>query len=258
MIYQYIQHWRIAKDFANYLDLYNKYKKDYRVQEILQGRISDAAVDKIRRASFDEKLSVIGLLLSALHELFAEAHHADQYVTGLFGQLKDYKDLLGSAAQELSGEEAQRLLEAVAGKFAKEFARQKKAEHITREGEHVQSEIQKTLERYTVSLKADLPQDGQQAFVQIKEWFSAEPQKRSRALAQADAALNFAFDFLERAFGDSQEMVVFITEMNTDYYAAWFVDVNGCDRFYKYNKSLLFSERQQGILKELADIEELL
>ena len=46
--------------------------------------------------------------------------------------------------------------------------------------------------------------------------------------------------------------------MNTDYYAAWFVDVNGCDRFYKYNKSLLFSERQQGILKELADIEELL
>lgn len=258
VIYQYIQHWRIAKDFANYLDLYNKYKKDYRVQEILQGRISDAAVDKIRRASFDEKLSVIGLLLSALHELFAEAHHADQYVTGLFGQLKDYKDLLGSAAQELSGEEAQRLLEAVAGKFAKEFARQKKAEHLTREGEHVQSEIQKTLERYTVSLKADLPQDGQQAFAQIKEWFSAEPQKRSRALAQADAALNFAFDFLERAFGDSQEMVVFITEMNTDYYAAWFVDVNGCDRFYKYNKSLLFSERQQGILKELADIEELL
>lgn len=201
---------------------------------------------------------MIGLLLSALHELFAGAYQMEQYVTGLFEQLKDYKKLLGDAAQEFSGEAAQRLLEAAAEKFAGETARRKKAEHLTRDGEHVRVRIQKMLEHYAAALKAQHPEDGQQAFALIREWFAAEPSGRSEALQKADAALNHVFDFLERAFGDSQEMVVFITEMNTDYYAAWFVDTNGCDRFYKYNKSLLFSERQQGILQELTDIEDML
>ena len=28
VVHQYIQHWKIAKDFANYLELYHKFKKD--------------------------------------------------------------------------------------------------------------------------------------------------------------------------------------------------------------------------------------
>ena len=39
MISQYIQHPRIAKDFANYLELYYKYQNEYQVDEILQGTI---------------------------------------------------------------------------------------------------------------------------------------------------------------------------------------------------------------------------
>ena len=37
MVGQYIQMPRIAKDFANYLELYYKYQKTYHVEEILQG-----------------------------------------------------------------------------------------------------------------------------------------------------------------------------------------------------------------------------
>lgn len=228
------------------------------MQEILQGRISDEAVDKIRRASFDEKLSVIGLLLSALHGLFAGAYQMDRYVTGLFDRLKEYKKLLGEDMQKLSGEEAQKLLEAVVQKAAQELERRKQAGHLTREEAHVQMETGQTLERYVAALKEQRTENGQQAFAKIRELFAGEPPRRDDALQQADTALNYVFDFLERAFGDSQEMVVFITEMNTDYYAAWFVDINGCDRFYKYNKSLLFSERQKGILQELAQIEDML
>ena len=39
VISQYIQHPRIAKDFANYLELYYKYQNEYQVDEILQGTI---------------------------------------------------------------------------------------------------------------------------------------------------------------------------------------------------------------------------
>lgn len=64
-----------------------------------------------------------------------------------------------------------------------------------------------------------------------------------------------AFDFLELAFGDSQEMVIFITELNTNPYSIQFISENGCDSYYKYNKKLLFEEEQRNILKELDDIE---
>ncbi|MDO4345638.1 MAG: AAA family ATPase [Eubacteriales bacterium] len=259
VIYQYIQHWRIAKDFANYLELYYKYRKDYRVKEILEGRISDGAVDRIRRAAFDEKLSVIGLLLAALHEQFETAWRFDQYVTGLYGQMKKYKKSLAldgaEVAENQKGGDAAELLAEICEEFAAELGQQKKAEHLTREEEHIQTEILHTLEGYRTELKGEGTAKKEEAFARVKEWFGAKTRERTAYLEKADRALNCAFDFMERAFGDSQEMVVFITELNTDYFAVWFVDMNGCDRFYKYNKSLLFSERQKGILQELAEIE---
>ena len=44
LIVQYLQHKKIAKDFANYLDLYEKYRTDYRVGDILAGNYTKGAV----------------------------------------------------------------------------------------------------------------------------------------------------------------------------------------------------------------------
>ena len=41
LIGQYIQHEKTAKEFAIYYDLYNKYKSDYQIQNILDGTYSD-------------------------------------------------------------------------------------------------------------------------------------------------------------------------------------------------------------------------
>ena len=38
VVYQYIQHPMIAKDFAAYLALYNKYKTDYAVEMCIRDR----------------------------------------------------------------------------------------------------------------------------------------------------------------------------------------------------------------------------
>ena len=52
----------IAKDFAAYLALYNKYKTDYAVEDLLQGKWTPITLGKIRNASLDEHLSIVGLL----------------------------------------------------------------------------------------------------------------------------------------------------------------------------------------------------
>ena len=51
LVGEYIQFPKIAKDFANYLELYYKYRDDYQVEQVLAGHISEAAVDKLQRAS---------------------------------------------------------------------------------------------------------------------------------------------------------------------------------------------------------------
>ena len=38
VVFQYLQHLKIAKDFANYYELYKKYKEDYGIERILKGQ----------------------------------------------------------------------------------------------------------------------------------------------------------------------------------------------------------------------------
>ena len=250
VVYQYIQHWKIAKDFANYLDLYYKYQKDYKVEEILRGHITEEACDKIRRAAFDEKLSVIGLLIAKLHEYFRKSSEVDALVTELYEKMKQVKSRMET--EQVSG-----ILENLCQQYEAETEQLKKAEQLDKDSLHRRMQIQQRLETYRNEVKTS-HSEGEEAFACIKEKFTAEIQQREQIIEATDQMLNYAFDFMEKTFGDSQEMVIFLTELNTDYYAVWYVDQNGCDRYYQYNKSLLFSERQKGIMQELNEIEEMI
>ena len=53
-------------------------------------------------------------------------------------------------------------------------------------------------------------------------------------------------------------MLSFITELNANCYSLRFLQENECDRYYRYNKGLLFDETNQEILKQMDDLETLL
>ena len=94
VVCQYIQHPMIAKDFAAYLALYNKYKTDYAVEELLQGKWTQITIQKIRNASLDEHLSLVGLLNGKLSQLFTECYLTDSYITKLYEYMVYYRDNL--------------------------------------------------------------------------------------------------------------------------------------------------------------------
>ena len=54
---------------------------------------------------------------------------------------------------------------------------------------------------------------------------------------------------MEAAFGNGQEMVIFVTELNTSQACVWFLEQYECERYYQYNKELLFDEQEQAIRK---------
>ena len=68
----------------------------------------------------------------------------------------------------------------------------------------------------------------------------------------ACAALEAAFDFMEQAFAESQEMVVFVTELTVDPVSHAFLTENGCERYFQYNKDLLLDHRKAALQQELS------
>lgn len=77
VVEQYIQYPKIAKDFSNYLELYHKYRTDYQIDAVLSGTMDEILLKKIRHASFDERLSVVSLILSKLTENFRTVYRLE-------------------------------------------------------------------------------------------------------------------------------------------------------------------------------------
>ena len=252
VIFQYIQHEKIAKDFANYLELYYKYQTDYQIQGILEGNVRESVYEKLKFAPFDERLSVIGLLLAALSEKFEEVHDIDGYVTALFDTLKNFRRKLAEGTAPAD------LLENMGREILEKVETDKESGRIDRKTEHLQKEIAKTLGIYEQLVKAEGIVEANAAFDRVRLEFVKSTEEREQMIAAVSENLECAFDFMERAFGESQEMVVFITELTVNFYAAKFLSENENGRFYKYNKGLLANERRASILGGIEEVEMLM
>lgn len=241
VVYQYLQHLKIAKDFANYYELYKKYKEDYGIERILRGQFQPETIERLKFASFDEKLSVVGLLNGKLGEMFRNCWKTDAYVTELFGCLKQFK---ANNSMEQVLESAKAVLE-----------QRKKTEQLGKQEEYIRKDVIHKLESYQkMILEEHL--NAEDAFEKVREDFNQETAYREQEIDKTSSALEYAFEFMEQAFGESQEMVVFVTELNVNYYSVQFIKENGCDKYYQYNKGLLFDEQQGKILAELDEIEQ--
>ena len=243
VVYQYIQHPMIAKDFAAYLALYNKYKTDYAVEDLLQGKWSQLIIQKIRNASLDEHLSLVGLLNGKLSQLFTECYLMDSYVTKLYKYMVYYRDNLADIS-----------LKAICQKAADDLETARKSELLTANEEKTLLRVNAFLEKIWMELEG-LTQSEQDIYEKVKAAFSAEADSLEEQTEAASQTLQNVFDFMEAAFGDSQEMVAFITELNANFYSIWFIRENGSDQYYRHNKGLLFDDRQKLILGLMEELE---
>lgn len=68
IVREYLRLPEVAEDFFSYYELYRKYEDDYNIREILRGQAQPAVFERLMKAGFDERLSVVNLLLDALKE----------------------------------------------------------------------------------------------------------------------------------------------------------------------------------------------
>ena len=248
VVVQYLQHDAVAAEFAAYLDLYRKYESDYGIPEILRGRIDEAALKKMSHASFDERLSVVNLLLSAVLEYMRKAGEQEVFTEALFVKMKEAGRLLEEDGVDAAGAAA--VLKSLSDESEKERVAKKKAELLTREEEKRLLRLAAALDSYRTEISARSPRDGKAAYEILKELFSKESDRYEELNIQCGEALEHAFDFLEAACGDSREMVIFLTGLNMSGDAVAFLQNYDCQRYSIYNRRLLFSQNEQELRKE--------
>lgn len=70
VIGEFIHHPDIAEDVYAYLEIYRKYNEDYGISDILSGNVKKSVYKRVFDADFDERITVVNLLLSGLTVVF--------------------------------------------------------------------------------------------------------------------------------------------------------------------------------------------
>ncbi len=238
---QYVQMPAVARDFQNYYALYNKYRQVYHIDDILHGRVPKVTLSEFAAAPFDEKLAVMGLLLSRLSEASRETRRQDGLCAALHDTLRGVKAALPALPAET-------LRDILAVRRAS-LKRAADAGQDDREQKNLrQAEINK-LEAYLEALGEIEDADAQMDA--LRALFTAETDRREALADETGGMFDSAFHFLEEAVGPGQELVLFVTEITAGYDSSWFVGEFGCDAYFRHNRDLLFDETRQGILDKL-------
>ena len=250
LVSQYLQNPKIAKEFAVYYDLYNKYKSDYQVADILSGNASTDIKNRARAARFDERLSLLGLLIDSVNADMRNAVETENAILENLRILKKVKSELLDAGKEYVTvlhryiDEERRMLQAG-----------EKANSIDYETRYAYNYAIRFLEETLEALnRAGNIQGSQDAFGRIKGSYDATVKAHKANIATIKKNLTNLFEFVEEVFEDGQEMLILVTEMTVRYYCAKFITKFGCDEYFKHNKDLLFYERKQELLLEISEL----
>lgn len=232
LISQYVQDKEIADDFAIYYDLFNKYRSDYKIDMILAGTAPEDIKKRASEATFDERLSLIGLLLDNVNSELKSIIETEDTITEILPMLKDIK--AGADIKEKTAYIRDR------------YAREERRGTISPEKRKRYERILELLDRH-IRLNSD--------FSAIKEEYDSMVATMRNDAADVGNKLENLFSFAESVWPEGQELLILVTEMTISWYAARFISRYGCNAYYRHNEELMFYERQTEIIKQLEQLE---
>lgn len=198
LISQYIHNRQILNEFAVYYSLFKKYREDYKVQEILAGMEPENIRERAKKASFDERITLLGLITEAL-------------LIDISSVVKK-ENILKKQVVEL---------------------RKRKAE-----------------------ISNDAAQSEKDAFEADKIAFENEVNRMQTKTKKIKRNLSNVFEFVDKCFGDGNEMLILITELTVNKNSAKFIAEKGCEEYFKFDKKYQFYERNKDLMNEVRQLDE--
>ena len=231
LIGQYIQAPAIADDFAVYYELFRKYREDYAVQDIVKGTVRDEIADRAGEAPFDERLSLIGLLMDEIAKEARGAADEDD-------RLKELHGLLQQAGQ---GTSLDSLMDSV-----REKIRIGRAKHSLSPEQLLRDEEVLAFLQNEKAEGAD--------FEKIRTDFAAEVARLKKDAETANASIENALRCAERVWPGGQELLVLVTEIARNAWTVRLISRYGNPTFRKYSKRLMLKERGADLTRRMEQL----
>ena len=250
LVIQYLQEEKIARNFAIYYDLFNKYKADYQVDNILAGKASQKVKDRASAAKFDERISLLGLLLDAVSGELVEVVELEQALIELKKELQiTLTKMKAKGADPVLVMEKQ--IEALQKKVAAGRKNNTLSAEAIRLGNIVIERMQKQKE---ILLNHRDALDSKLAYQLLKKDFDGQSAALTVSAKKAGRSLSNVFDFAENVFGEGQEVLILVTELTSNAQTASFISRFGSDAYFRHSKELLFYERQKELILEMENL----
>lgn len=247
---QYLQNKRIAKSFAIYYDLFNKYKSDYQVDKILLGKADAEIVERARNAGFDERLSLLGLMLDGISEGVRTSFRGESVLSELLPCLKTAK------ADFMTNGDFPAVLERLIGEKKKQISVGKSASNLSIDKEYILNSVVGALSDEKDALLEKTPKNAADAFKLLKADFDKRKKENAKTVSKNGDMLTNVFNFCEQAFSKgSQEMLILVTELTINEYTVHFITHYGCKEYYDNNKDMMFGERKKQIVTEIEELD---
>lgn len=248
IIHEFLRHEDVAEDVSAYFDLYKKYQDDYGIAEILEGKVRPSVYARIDQAAFDERLSVVNLLLDGVSNVFYQIQREREITDAWYDFLKEYRQKLKNSLQ------AKGIFETILAEKTASDEQNEKQQFVSKAQSDRARSLNEKLKECAKKIVAEETINIEETalFALAKEPFDAQCEKLQSLENQGIETLEHAFTFMEQAFSDGQEMVVFVTELTITPEIAVFLSEHRIERYETYKNQLLIGTKRAEILSEIA------
>ena len=248
IIHEFLRHEDVAEDVSAYFDLYKKYQDDYGIAEILEGKVKPSVYARIDQAAFDERLSVVNLLLDGVSNVFYQIQREREITDAWYDFLKEYRQKLKNSLQ------AKGIFETILAEKTASDEQNEKQQFVSKAQSDRARSLNEKLKECAKKIVAGETINIEETalFALAKEPFDAQCEKLQSLENQGIETLEHAFTFMEQAFSDGQEMVVFVTELTITPEIAVFLSEHRIERYETYKNQLLIGTKRAEILSEIA------
>lgn len=252
LVGQYLQHERIVKEFTAYYDLFQKYKKTYPVEEILQGTVQKETIEKAGQAGFEERLSLLGMLTDKIQSEIETVMEQSGLLSKLMPMLKAVK---AKAENGASAEELMKLLQIQIAGQEKQRDALKTANALSDKESHEFIRIIAFLTEQEKQIRLEPGAEGMTSFGIVKRNFDERVAAMKQETIRIQTRLHQLFVFAEQAFEDGNEMLLLVTELTVNENSSRFIMMFGCEDYSRHNEELMLSERQNDMVAKINALE---
>ena len=280
LVGQYLRNEKVVREFTAYYDLFQRYKKEYAIADILKGTPSEETVDRAKSAAFDERLSLLGMLLDRVQAHMKEGMEAVSFLTDLRNVLKGAERLSesgdsgNSVGRDSAGQDSTRrdsigqdsvrptleFLEKQKEARRKLLERLREANALSDEEKRKHDAVLRFLEEAGRELCAGEngtgdARTGDAPYALLKRKYQEKMAEVKAETRRTGEELHALFSFAEAAFGESNEMLVLVTELTAGDASSRFIAAFGSPDYARHSRELMLDERRDSIREEIEGLD---